>query len=433
MKSVNQMTLAREGSLSGIGIHTGESCAVTFKPAPVDSGVRFFRDGRPVGRLSAEEGSVASSDPLRCSFVGEGADRILTVEHLLASLRGLGLTNLVVDVRGPEIPALDGSALPFVRLFRGLGLVDQGKPADFYRIQEPIFCYDDKKAIAIYPSDDFSVSYVLDYDHPHLRDQKFDFSLTPEGFESQVAPARTFCTDTEARELQRSGFGRGASPENTLVVAQDGSHVAGLRFADECVRHKVLDILGDFSLLGYPVLGRVVAVRSGHTLNRQLVQAIKKQREAMSANRPDEMQVKLPMELEDIKKILPHREPFLFVDRILAMTDKTITGVKQVTGKEDFFRGHFPQRAVMPGVLMVEAIAQVGGVLMLSKPEHRGKLAFLASVNNARFRRIVSPGDTLQLDVEIVKYKARIGIVKGTAKVGDEVACEVEIMFSLAS
>ena len=284
MKPRNQKTIAREGRIEGIGLHTGEFCTLLLKPAPVDSGIRFLREGQWVGRLCADGAPGFSADSLRCSYIGDEKNRILTVEHLLASLSGLGITNLEVDVRGKEIPGMDGSALPFVECFKRLGVVDQGKPADLYKISEPIFCHDKQKAIAIYPADSFSVSYVLDYEHPYLRGQKVDFTLSPEIFEKEIAPSRTFCTDAEAPELKKHGFGLGASRENTLVITEDGSHVSGQRFEDECARHKVLDILGDLNLLGFPVLGRVVAIRSGHTLNRQLVQAIKKQRETKNAD-----------------------------------------------------------------------------------------------------------------------------------------------------
>ena len=421
MKPATQKTVSREGKLSGTGLHTGKPCTVVLRPAAADTGLSFFRDGRFVGRPSGDGDFAPSAETLRCSFVGDEKDRILTVEHLLAALRGLGITNLAIDVTGPEIPGLDGSALPFVRLIKEIGLADQQKALDFYRISEPIFCYDKTKAIAIYPAESFSISYVLDYEHPYLRDQKVDFELTPEAFEAEIAPARTFCTDQEARELQKRGFGLGASAENTLVVTENGSHRSQLRFENEPARHKVLDILGDMQLLGFPVLGRIVAIRSGHSLNRRLAQEIKKQRNA----------VHMPMGIEDIKKILPHREPFLLVDEIIEMSERKVVGLKNVRADEYFFKGHFPQRPVMPGVLMVEALAQTGGVLMLSKPEHRGKLAFLAAVNEARFRRIVSPGEQLRLEVEVLKYKARVGLVKGVAKVGEEVACEAEILFSL--
>ena len=437
MKPANQKTISREGRISGIGLHTGEPSTLVLKPAAIDSGLSFLRHGCFVSRLPGDNdfGLAAISqatNSLRCSTLGEGENRILTVEHLLAALHGLGISNLEIDVLGSEIPGLDGSALPFVHELKKLGIVDQGKALDFYRISEPIFCYDKTKAIAIYPAESFSISYVLDYEHPYLRDQKVDFELTPEAFEAQIAPARTFCTDREAGELQKRGFGLGASIENTVVVTENGSHRSQLRFENEPARHKVLDLLGDLHLLGFPILGRVVAIRSGHALNRQMVQAIKKQRESMSVKKQEEPVLTMPMDTEQIKKILPHRDPFLFVDRILEMTERSIVGIKQLTGKEAFFQGHFPQRPVMPGVLMVEALAQTGGVLMLSKPEHRGKIAYLAAVNEARFRRVVVPGDELRLEVEVIKYKSRVGLVKGVAKVGNEVACNVEIMFSLA-
>ncbi len=415
-----QKTLADAGLLSGIGLHTGKPCTVTFRPAAPGEGIRFFQNGQPVAELGFQQRG-ASAVSLRCSAIGDGERRILTVEHLLASLRGLGLTNVSIDVDGPEVPGLDGSALPFVKLFKELGIIEQNVVCDFYRITEPIFCYDNLKSIAIYPAEEFSVGYVLDYEHPHLKNQKVDFTLSPETFEKEIAPSRTFCTEKEARELPGQGFGLGANTGNTLVVREDGSHQSSLRFPDECARHKVLDILGDFMFLGFPVLGRVAGLRSGHGLNQKLVEAIRAQKEN-----------KLPIDTEGIKKILPHREPFLFVDQIVEMTDKTIVGIKKLTGKEEFFKGHFPQRPVMPGVLMVEALAQTGGVLMLSKPEHRGKIAYLAAVNEARFRRVVSPGDELRLEVEILKFKSRVGMVKGVARVGNEIACEAEIMFSLA-
>lgn len=277
MKPVTQKTLAKEGKISGIGLHSGKPGTLTLKPSPVDTGIRFFRNGRPVDAAWQE---APSSGSLRCSAIGEGEDRILTVEHFLAALKGLGVTNLRIEVEGPEVPGLDGSAADFVRELKKLGIAEQGKPQDFYRIPEPIFCYDKTKAIAVYPADSFRVSYLLDYEHPHLRGQKVDFELTPDAFENEIAPARTFCTDGEARELKQRGFGLGAGPENTLVVVEDGSHRAGLRFEDEPARHKVLDILGDLNLLGFPILGHIVGVRSGHALNRRLALAIKEQKES---------------------------------------------------------------------------------------------------------------------------------------------------------
>lgn len=270
-------TLRGEGSLSGVGLHTGKPCKVSFKPAAPGSGIRFTRSGLPVADLSGAR-RVSAEDGGRCSAVGEGEARILTVEHLLACLNGLGLTDLGIDVEGPELPGLDGSAKPYVELFRKLGITEEGARQDIYRVREPILCYDKLKSIAIYPAEEFSISYVLDYGQAYLNDQKVDFTLSPETFEREIAPARTFCTEKEARELPGRGFGLGADAANTLVVREDGSHRASLRFEDEPARHKVLDILGDLMLLGFPVKGRVVGLRSGHALNRRLVEAIRAQK-----------------------------------------------------------------------------------------------------------------------------------------------------------
>ncbi len=425
---MNQKTIRREGSVSGVGLHTGEKSSVSFKPLPPNSGIRFYKDGLKVDS-SSEDGLS-----FRCTSVGFGKNRILTVEHLLASLAGLGIYNIQADVTGPELPGLDGSALPFVKLFLKLGLEDQNEPREVFKIMEPIFCYESNKALSVYPSEEFRVSYILDYDHPVLRDQQVDFLITPQVFEKEIAPARTFCTKEEADRLKKDNLGKGASYENTLVISEDGPIKNTFRFRDECARHKVLDLLGDLNLMDFSIAGRVIGLRSGHSLNRKLVEEIKKQREgAMESKKKSKDVLKnSELDVEAIKKILPHRYPFLLVDRILEMGEKTIVGIKNVTTSEPFFQGHFPDRPVMPGVLMVEAIAQVAGVFLLSKPENRGKLAYLASITNARFRRLVVPGDQLRIEVAILKLKSRFGMAHGVAKVDGETACDVEFMFSLA-
>ena len=275
--AVRQKTVRRSGTIRGTGIHTGEQAAVTVRPASRDGGIRFLKHGKEIGRMGAHGPHLA--DPrLRCSFVGEGTDRILTVEHLLAACYGLGLTNAVIDVEGPEIPVLDGSSKPFVEFLNGLGLEDQGESEGFYRVQEPIFCHDGGRVICALPSEKFVVSYLLDYDHPYLRGQAVQFTVTPEIFEKEIAPARTFCTAKEAVDLKTAGFGLGATTKNTLVIPEQGFDESGLRFKDECARHKVLDIVGDLAFLGRPMLGCIIGLRSGHSLNRQLVSAIMKQK-----------------------------------------------------------------------------------------------------------------------------------------------------------
>ncbi len=264
-----QRTIAKEGSLSGTGIHTGQFCRVSFNPLSSGAGLQFFKDGTYVPL-------TPSLDAGRCTSIGQGKTEIKTVEHLLAALAGLGVDNLRVEVEGPEFPALDGSALGFVECLKDLGLRDFPSKKETIEIREPIFCHEPGKAIAVYPSGRFRVSYVLDYEHPLLRGQMADFTLTPEVFEKEIAPARTFCTQTESESLKRNGFGLGATHENTLVISDDGPLRNRFRFPDECARHKVLDILGDLNLLGFSIVGHVVGIKSGHSLNRKLVEAIKK-------------------------------------------------------------------------------------------------------------------------------------------------------------
>ena len=434
MTTCYQKTISREGDLSGVGIHSGEICKVSFKPLPVNSGVQFYHHGEIIKVSSNEtkENSESFRKNLRCTVIGNDKNHIKTVEHLLAALSGLGISNIRIEVDGPEIPGLDGSALPFVKYLKELGICDQGSPKEVYKITEPIFCFDKLKAISIYPADELSVAYVLDYPNPGLRNQKADFIVRPDIFEKEIAPARTFCTEKEALELKKHGFGLGASPENTLVIGESGVlNNNRLRFDDECARHKVLDIIGDLSLLGFPIAGRVVGIRSGHTLNGKLVEEIKKQRGAMITKKEKDDFPALPLGSEEIKKILPHRYPFLMVDRIIEMKGLTAVGIKNVTINEPFFQGHFPNRPIMPGVLIVEALAQVGGVLILIKSENQGKLAYFVSINKARFRKTVVPGDQLRLEIEILKLKTKTGLVRGVAKVNGEEVCDAEFMFAL--
>lgn len=274
--AISQKTISKEGQISGIGLHTGEPCTLYVKPAPAGTGIQFSKNGKNLGAL---EICGNQEESLRCSAIGNGHSRILTVEHVLAALSGMGIRNIRIDVHGPEIPGLDGSALDFVRFFKGLGVSAEREVPSVYHIEEPIFCSEEKKAIAVLPNPEFSVAYTLDYNLPGLELQTAQFLITPDVFEKEIAPARTFCTEEEAHYLKNQGFGKGADYKNTLVFSKNGVIQNKLRFKDEAARHKILDLIGDLALLGFPICGKVIGIKSGHSLNRKLVQEIKKQRD----------------------------------------------------------------------------------------------------------------------------------------------------------
>ncbi len=270
---MTQKTVGKRGSLSGVGIHTGKECTVVFDPAPADFGVQFFRRGKRIGENPSGVG-LSVTGASRCTVIGSEKENIRTVEHLLAALLGLEICNIRMEVDGEEIPILDGSAAAFVRFFKKLGITDQKVPRPRVKITEPIFCGEKHKALAVYPAEEFSVAYTLDYDHPLLRKQTVDFILSPKVFEREIAPARTFCTEEESRAVREGGLGLGADTTNTLVISENGVVENKFLFADECARHKVLDLLGDLNLLGVSIVGRVVGLRSGHSLNCRLVELL---------------------------------------------------------------------------------------------------------------------------------------------------------------
>lgn len=273
-----QQTIRNEGSLSGIGIHTGTPCTLLFKPAAPDTGIRFIKNGRT---FSAGLGDVSSkADAARCTSIGDAEGRILTVEHLMAALSGLGLTNLLIEVHGDEMPILDGSAKEFVEKLKTLGIERQRSERTVYAVKEPVFCYEGTSALAALPSETLNISYVLDYPHPLLQGQRAEWTESEGSFEREIAPARTFCTREEAQEIRKKGLGLGGTTKNTIIMGESGPVDNALRFPNECARHKILDLFGDLSLLGFAVHAKIIGIRSGHSLNHKLARLIKTQREA---------------------------------------------------------------------------------------------------------------------------------------------------------
>jgi UDP-3-O-[3-hydroxymyristoyl] N-acetylglucosamine deacetylase / 3-hydroxyacyl-[acyl-carrier-protein] dehydratase len=425
-----QKTITHAVTIKGIGLHTGNKVSLTFKPAAVDTGIVFVRSDLPA-KPKIQVGIdalVSRTGSLRCNCIGKDDSAIQTVEHLLAALSGLGIHNIEIDIDGNEVPGLDGSSTPFYEALLGAGITQQESACEPIVVKQPIIIREGSASIMAFPSSEFKISYTLCYDHPALKDF-MEIVVTQASFKQELLGARTFCLEEEVAQLRSLGFGKGANYENTLVLGSEGVINNKLRFKNEFVRHKILDLIGDLYVLGRPIAGHIVAIKSGHSLNLQLVKRIVEQQTSGG-----ELKI-VPgqgLDITQIMKILPHRDPFLFVDRILELEPgKRVKGIKNVTMNDYFFRGHFPSKPVMPGVIILEAMAQVGGVMMLSKPENKGKLAFFMLINNAKFRKTVIPGDQLVFEVVAIKIKSKTGQVYGTASVDGTVVAEADLMFAL--
>ncbi|MBI1953271.1 MAG: UDP-3-O-[3-hydroxymyristoyl] N-acetylglucosamine deacetylase, partial [Candidatus Omnitrophica bacterium] len=435
---VKQRTLQRSCRIEGVGLHTGKTVRVELKPAPPDSGVTFLRTD--LGGSSPVTASAMTilegSRRLRRTSIGNGQVEIHTIEHLMASCSGLGVDNLLVEMNGEEVPGLDGSAYPFVEIIKQAGFKEQPSPRRVAQFREPVWISEDGAAVAILPDEKFRISYTLSYPIPSLRAQFFSAEVNPHFFESEVAPSRTFCLAEEAETLRRAGLGRGANYENTVVLTAEGRVINNhLRFPDEFVRHKVLDLIGDLYLLGQPIQGHVLAIRSGHALNLKFIhrlrQALERGREGGIRAQSVEPEA-TALDTSAIQRILPHRFPFLLVDRIVELIpERRAVGIKNVTINEPFFQGHFPNRPVMPGVMIIEALAQVSGILMLNRPENLGKYAYFIAMDKVKFRRVVLPGDSLLLEVEVIKLRSKSGLMRTRALVEGKVVAEADLMFAL--
>ncbi len=434
--SIQQKTIHREVRAQGKGLHLGQETKVVFKPAAVNSGICFVRVDLPNHPcVKAEYQNVVQDQALsRCTSLAKGDAVVHTVEHVMAVLCGLEIDNLVIEINGPELPGLDGSGQNYYDILLQGGLVQQEAQRQFIDIYETIYLEENDSSLLITPASDFKVSYLLSYPHPGLGAQFFSQTVTLESFRKEIAPSRTFCLESEAQALKSQGLGQGADLTNTLVITDKGVKDNKVRFSDEFARHKVLDFIGDLYLLGRPVRGHVLGVKSGHRLNRKLLQKIVAQHEKYEKKftpKGHDYATKTAIDITGIRKILPHRYPFLLVDRVIDLQPgKRAVAIKNVTANESFFQGHFPDKPVMPGVLMVEAMAQVGGIAVLTDIENKDKLALFMAIDNVKFRKVVEPGDQLVFEVDVLKCKSRIAQVKGVAKVDDKVVVEADLMFS---
>jgi UDP-3-O-[3-hydroxymyristoyl] N-acetylglucosamine deacetylase/3-hydroxyacyl-[acyl-carrier-protein] dehydratase len=434
-----QQTIKHPVSFSGIGIHTGSQVNMTWKPAPLDHGIKFVRvdlEGRP--EIDPNIRNVG--DTTRWTTIGTNGVVVHTVEHVLATLNGYGIDNLIIELDANEPPVGDGSAAPYVKLVKQAGVQPQEGQREIFRPQEMVHVEVGDSLAVVVPSDTLRISCTIHYGKPGLDAQFLSLAIEPETFESQISPARTFALYEEIQYLIDHGLIKGGSLENAVLIRNESILATEpLRFRDEFVRHKILDVLGDIVLLGRPLAAHIITVRPGHSCNAALTKALAKVMEKelpapvsfappMSGSTPMEQ----AMDITQLLNVLPHRYPFLLVDRIIKIEgEERIVGLKNVTINEPFFQGHFPGHPIMPGVLQLEAIAQVAGVLMLRSGENAGKVAYFMSANNVKWRKPVRPGDQLIIEVEMGRARGKIAKAKGVCKVAGEVVSEAEVMFSV--
>ena len=420
---------------------------MTFLPAPVNSGVRFRRvdlDGKP--EIEARVENVVET--ARCTTLGKGNVRVHTVEHVLATFAGYGISNAVVELDSNEPPIADGSAREYCRMIQSAGIVPQEEARENFAVVTPIELEMGETTMAVHPHDGFKIT-CTSADQQGRFTQFFSVELNPKTWERDIAHARTFCFYEEIEYLIKNGLIKGGSLENAVVIREDAILTnEPLRYAEEFVRHKILDIVGDLSLAGRPLHGHIIAIKPNHAGNCELARRLDAQMHrplvaAQAFTPPPEPSTAAKgdypvveeggaLDIMQVMKLLPHRYPFIMVDRITKVEGAKITGLKNVTINEPYFQGHFPGHPIMPGVLQLEAIAQVAGILMMRRAENYGKIAYFMSAEEVKWRKPVRPGDTLVIEVEITRQRGAIGRAKGTCKVQDELVSEAEVTFMLA-
>jgi UDP-3-O-[3-hydroxymyristoyl] N-acetylglucosamine deacetylase / 3-hydroxyacyl-[acyl-carrier-protein] dehydratase len=409
-------------TLEGIGLHLGVACRLTFRPAAEKTGVVFRRidlPGSPTIPARIEHAELTE----RRTQLGRNGVELHTVEHVLAAVAAAEIDDLWIDVDGPEPPVMDGSAAPFFSALQEAGVAAETVDADYLELAEPVRVIDGESVYEAHPSSDLRLEVTIDFPHPAIGRQSGTYAITPEAFARELAAARTFGFVDEVDALRAKGLIKGASLANAVVLDKTGVVSDGLRWPDEFVRHKAMDCVGDLALVGRRVRARVVATKPSHrgtvTLVRELVRVGQSQ-----------TQEKKGIPIEEIMKVLAHRYPFLLVDRILEIEDgKRVVGIKNVTINEPFFQGHFPGHPIMPGVLIIEAMAQTGGMLlmgMVGEPYDR-KVVYFISLDNVKWRRPVKPGDQLRMELEMVQIRGPVCKMRGVARVDGDVVAEADM------
>ena len=424
-----QKTIKKGVEIEGVGLFSGQKAKLRILPAMQDSGITFIRVDLPDKPRVPVTVENVDAKLRRTAIVKDGVE-IETVEHLLSSIFGLELHNLDIEIDASEVPVIDGSSKPFVDLLRQAEIIEQDAPKRVITIKEPISVMDNEVTIVALPSENgLTVSYTLNYDGTYIGSQHLSLNINEISFASEIAPARTFCLKNEADVLLQQGLGKGANYKNTLVIDSNGVIDNELRFKDEFVRHKILDLLGDLSLLNASLKAHIVAVKSGHSTNVKLV---KKIWEVCSEPQEGSKKPETWLDVREMAKILPHRYPMLLIDKVIELEGyKHAVGIKNVTINEPFFQGHFPGRPIMPGVLQIEAMAQLAGVLLMRKSENAKKVPVLLSIDSVKLRKTVVPGDQLRVEADAVRVKSRTAEVHTRATVDGELACEADMKFML--
>lgn len=429
-----QQTLAKSAGLSGTSLHTGEKVTLKLQPAPADHGIKFKR--KDLADEPTIDATIANLKTVeRATTIGEGAVRVHTVEHVLSALNAMGVDNAVIEMDANEPPIGDGSAAPYVEVIRKAGTVAQEAPRRFFDVREPLHIESKTGSLLVLlPDAKFRVSCTQAGPDNRFT-QFFSTEITPAIFEREIAPARTFVYYEDVAPLMEKNLIKGGSLENAIVVR--GESVLSkepLRFLDEFARHKVLDIVGDLALVGTRIRGHVVAVKPGHGANAELARAIVKElAKSIALSVPRAMpQGEGALDINEVMNVLPHRFPFLMVDRILGFEgEKKCTGMKTVSINEPYFAGHFPGHPVMPGVLQVEAMAQVASILLMKLAKSSSRIGYFMSADEVKFRKPVFPGDTLFIHAELIKARSnRLAKAHCSCVVNDAVVSEGDLMFT---
>ena len=439
---MKQRTILREVSINGTALHSAASVTLTLKPAPVNTGIVFKRKdifGKPEIKPHITQ---ISSDLVRNTGVTSGHTKLHTIEHVLSALNGMDIDNCIVEMDAAEPPILDGSAKFFVNLIQQAEPVEQDAERQVFSLREPVSVSEGNRSLIALPYDGLKIT-CTSADDRGIHTQHLSIEIDPETYQAAIAPARTFTVYEDIEELLKMGKIQGGSLDSAIVIKGDKIiSKEPLRYHDEFVRHKILDIIGDIALLGVKLNAHIVAVRPGHALNAKLTDKIYKQFEAAknspkksasSAKQNVKLFTETTLDTRRILELLPHRYPFVLIDRVVETRgDAELTAIKNVTINEPFFMGHFPGNPVMPGVLQLEAMAQAAGIMMLRHVSSEDKLAYFMSADKVKFRKAIKPGDQVQIDVKITKSRGqKFACAEGTCKVDGKVASSAELMFAI--